>query len=162
MSDGGEVWTWGDNAEQQLGRDRGPLPHRVAVPPCALLSCGHSHSVAITADGVFAWGSEAERDADNVTAHRAADMWFATREEPRKWAWRSAQPAVAVSCGMAYTLLATSSGAVFANGYGPNGELGLGPDIECVFEPRPVPLPRTDGSTTMELEDPVKPIRDQT
>ena len=61
----GTVWTWGRNAQGQLGRltsaVNDPVPGQLTLTDVATISAGGNHSLAAQREGeVWAWGSNAE------------------------------------------------------------------------------------------------------
>ncbi|OQS00849.1 regulator of chromosome condensation (RCC1)-like protein [Achlya hypogyna] len=140
----GTLYTWGSNAHGQLGHSASSIttPSPMAILPVkartTTVACGWAHSVVATTDStegttaVFSCGSnqydQLGHTHDSATPLRVFPATVAV---------------VSLACGWKHSLLATSTGHVYAWGLGRHGELGLGPD-----QPRattPTQLPGVDG-----------------
>jgi alpha-tubulin suppressor-like RCC1 family protein len=127
-SDG--LYAWGDNNGAQLGDgtrlDR-ILPVKVFFPPAVTtlvaVSGGGFHSLAITSDGVYAWG--------NNTFGQLGDGTTTGRLRPTKVVFprRATPTTVTAIAGGFWHSLAIGDGSVFGWGYNGNGELGDGTGV---------------------------------
>jgi alpha-tubulin suppressor-like RCC1 family protein len=121
------LYTWGDNGGAQLGdgtRIDRTLPVKVSFPSAVktlvAISGGGFHSLAITDDGVYAWG--------NNTFGQLGDATTTDRVQPTKvYFQKIAMPTTvtAIAAGFWHSL-AIGDGSVFGWGYNGNGELGDG------------------------------------
>jgi alpha-tubulin suppressor-like RCC1 family protein/endonuclease I len=113
LESNGEVWSWGDNADGQLGTGSTPatnyLPAKIAdFTGVIAIAAGYEHSVAVKSDGtVWTWGS---------------DTFGGVQGEP-EWS-HSVTPievagvndVVAVACGWFHTLALKGDGTVWSWG----------------------------------------------
>jgi alpha-tubulin suppressor-like RCC1 family protein len=88
------------------------------------MDTGFAHVVAIASSGdVYAWGNNLEFQCglgvNHPLVHSAVTL-------PVRIPRLIGRKGVAVSCGMAHTLLLTSTGEIFVWGAGSEGQLGLG------------------------------------
>lgn len=130
----GEVYTWGCNDDGALGRpttgDDGEeyLPRKVSLPEnveVVLASAGDSHTAVLSNKGeVYAWG--AYRDASGQIGLTAASL--GKKNEMRKIYPKddvdNVDPAVKIVSGNDHTVILTSSGNIYTNGAGEQGQLG--------------------------------------
>ncbi|KAM9801626.1 putative E3 ubiquitin-protein ligase HERC6 [Neosynchiropus ocellatus] len=123
----GEVYSWGAKDDGQLGL----LPHKWMfcdkpsvvsfLAPFAVVqvSCGDSHSVALTQGGdVFSWGS-------NCHGQLGHGRNVPLEYQPRSVRALSGIPVTQVSAGAAHTLALTLPGLVYCCGANDRGQLGL-------------------------------------
>lgn len=129
VGDGGEVYTWGTNEQGQLGAPGGPkagmwdVPRRVELLygwDVQGVSCGDSHTVAITPHDVITWGSNEQGQCGH--GERAETDWV----KPRSLKLLHGQMVTQVVCGANHTLCVTATSLVFAWGDNSYGQLGLG------------------------------------
>ncbi|XP_053729403.1 probable E3 ubiquitin-protein ligase HERC3 isoform X2 [Synchiropus splendidus] len=146
---GGLVYCCGANLHGQLGLNRVdargrfnmcPVP---ALEPLAVsaLSCGESHSAALTQDGrVFTFGNGSDGQLGNNSA--------SDEVRPRLVEGLDG-PASQVACGRRHTLVLGRSGQVWAFGNGDKGQMGNG-RAEGSRSPSRVPLPwAVDGAVAV-------------
>lgn len=107
VGDGGEVYTWGTNEQGQLGAPGGPkagmwdVPRRVELLygwDVQGVSCGDSHTVAITPHDVITWGSNEQGQCGH--GERAETDWV----KPRSLKLLHGQMVTQVVCGANHTL----------------------------------------------------------
>lgn len=117
----GMVWTWGDNASQQLGDaalKQRVVPGQVAGLSGALaVSAGDIHNLVLLANGeVWAWG--------NNTYGQLGDGTQTSRDMPAKV--QGLSDVVAIAAGGFSNLALKRDGTVWAWGFNIYGQLGLG------------------------------------
>lgn len=133
LTDGGEVFGCGSNAEGQLGMGdevkRSSVPRKVPMPDgggcgctrAASIACGSHHSVVLLDDGrvvVFGANTEGAMGVGRGIARLSAPTVV-----------EGLPPISRVACGAAHTVLVTASHhEVLAAGWGKSGRLGLGTD----------------------------------
>lgn len=116
----GSIWSWGYNAEGQLGNDSNNSS-RVAVQEAKkyswrTVSAGSRHTVAIKDDGsLWAWGSNYYGQLGDNTI---TDKRVPTLIDSNKW--------ISVSCGRDFTIGIQEDGTIWAWGYNAQKQLGLG------------------------------------
>ncbi|MGH0164434.1 UNVERIFIED_CONTAM: hypothetical protein FKN15_061376 [Acipenser sinensis] len=131
LSRDGQLFTWGQNTNGQLGLGKGepskpsPQPLKsLSGIPLAQIAAGGDHSFAVSLSGaVFGWGR-----------NHAGQLGL--NDEQEVVGALDAQKIVAVSCGKAHTLAVSEQGQVFSWGAGSDGQLGLGTTEEVVKVPR--------------------------
>eukprot|EP00658_Telonema_sp_P-2_P082665 TRINITY_DN8784_c0_g1_i1.p1 TRINITY_DN8784_c0_g1~~TRINITY_DN8784_c0_g1_i1.p1 ORF type:complete len:1789 (-),score=688.48 TRINITY_DN8784_c0_g1_i1:283-5649(-) len=123
----GEVYTWGDGGDGQLGHGDGRTKgYRLSQPRLikslaskgvTAIACGEYHTAALTGDGnVYTWGKSVNGqlgntdDTKKVTSPTIVDL---------------NEDVVAISCGGAHTVCITAGGDVFQWGDPISGQLGL-------------------------------------
>ncbi|HTM11165.1 MAG TPA: hypothetical protein VL754_22500 [Verrucomicrobiae bacterium] len=121
------VYAWGSNGGAQLGdgtRTQRNAPVKVALPPAvtsvSAVSGGGFHSLAITNDGVYAWGNNTFGQLGNGTITDSAvpvKVVFAVAK-------RTAPVNVTAIAAGFWHSLAIGDGNIYGWGYGSNGELG--------------------------------------
>lgn len=148
LSDGGDMFAWGTGRHGQLGTGRfvdasePELVESLASERVASVALGHSHTMAVTADGVpFAWGRADQGCLGLGTTARlgAAGRYAALFPAP------TALPALAgrlavrqVACGPTHTVALVGGDApVWSWGDGSGGKLGHG-DLAGRIDPEPV------------------------
>ncbi len=131
----GEVWTWGQNSDGQLGRgavsatpESSPLP--VALPGLmTAVAAGSGHSLAIDALGhVWAWGR-------NNRGQAGSALTGGPVLTPVQVALPV--PAVAIAARADYSLAVDENGDVWAWGQNTDGELG---QHAADTQPHPTPV----------------------
>ncbi len=99
LTSDGSVWSWGDNASGQLGRDYDPsqIQPITDLSDVSVVAAGAAHSVAFTTPGeVWAWGANEAGQVGNGT--------MATQRRPvliaaAPFAWRPPRPSVLPASG---------------------------------------------------------------
>ncbi|GAB6021148.1 hypothetical protein CHUAL_003779 [Chamberlinius hualienensis] len=134
----GLVHTWGRNQEGCLGR--GSTRYEwLPVEPLSLLqqtfirvisvSCGATHTVAITDVGVYAWGSN--RYGQLGLGPSTPTGMCCQRVEPTPVFSLSGVLLTDVTCGQYHTLGLAVDGVVYSWGWGVHGQLGHGNALDC-------------------------------
>jgi alpha-tubulin suppressor-like RCC1 family protein len=134
LTDGGDVYSFGDNDDKKAASTSGVPPSSFVTPrlieefalekalhrtKIVRVACGAQHSLGITEGGeLYTWGS----GEDGRLGH--GDM--RDRSVPRKVMSLLRHRVVQASCGGAHTAVLTESCALFTFGRGRNGRLGLG------------------------------------
>jgi len=125
----GEVYIWGDNSQSQLGLETDRLlqstPIKVpGIRQATQVSCGGTHTAVITSKGkVFTWGTGRFGrlgHADETKRVLPAEVTLLGEQ------------ATIVSCGHSHTLVATTSGNLYAFGDGNKGKLGHGSSMNSL------------------------------
>ncbi|KAJ4918725.1 hypothetical protein JOQ06_022643 [Pogonophryne albipinna] len=133
LTEGGDLFMWGDNTEGQIGlgkESHASTPQEVSVGrSISWVSCGYYHSAFITEDGGLYTFGECDSgklglNTEQLQRHRVPQLVGGLR-----------QPVTQVSCGGGHTVALTEDG-VFTFGLGQFGQLGHG---TFIFESR---LPR--------------------
>ena len=121
----GELWAWGDGEEGQLGHGDTQdqlVPRRVeglAAERVMHAAAGSNHTLVVTSTGaLWAWG-EGE---DGQLGHGDTENELV----PRRVEALAAERVVHAAAGNSHTLVVTSTGALWAWGYGYTGQLGHG------------------------------------
>jgi uncharacterized repeat protein (TIGR01451 family) len=131
------AWTWGRNANGQLGDGSWTnknVPTRVAMlRDIVSVAAGDAHSLAVRADGtVWAWGWNANGQLGNGTT---TDQPTPVQVKDPSDSSGFLSGVIAVAAGERHSLALKANGAVWAWGYGANGQLGDG-----TWEWRPAPV----------------------
>jgi len=120
IMDDGNLWTWGRNAEGQIGNGTvtntsTPVRHPVKIMDDVIyISAGHQHSAAIQADGsLWVWGGAGGVVGDGTTTRRPSPV-------------RIMDDVVAVSAGVAHTMAIRADGSLWGWGVNNDGRLGDG------------------------------------
>ncbi|XP_033991284.1 retinitis pigmentosa GTPase regulator b [Trematomus bernacchii] len=133
LTEGGDLFMWGDNTEGQIGlgkESHASTPQEVSVGrSISWVSCGYYHSAFITEDGGLYTFGECDSgklglNTEQLQRHRVPQLVGGLR-----------QPVTQVSCGGGHTVALTEDD-VFTFGLGQFGQLGHG---TFIFESR---LPR--------------------
>ncbi|KAK9819719.1 hypothetical protein WJX72_001643 [[Myrmecia] bisecta] len=126
VSGDGEAYTWGKNDMGQIGSAAGEakdVPTKMDILrgwDVRAIACGAEHTVAITAEDVISWGSNAEGQCGQ--GERAETTWV----KPRSIKPLQGLFVQQVVCGRFHTLCVTATSQVFAWGNNLSGQLGLG------------------------------------
>ncbi|XP_065332250.1 uncharacterized protein ca isoform X2 [Cloeon dipterum] len=124
---GKQLYMWGNSVQGCLGC--GPTMIKFMVPKSLDLftglgvhvhsiSCGKNHSLALTSNGVYSWGSSQFGQLGfGITSHSS---------HPRLIESLSDEDIIQVSAGQYHSLALSKSGKVFAWGWGVHGQLGNG------------------------------------
>lgn len=126
LKEDGTVWSWGYNANNQLGygpSDNGKItPIQVAgLSDIIAVEAGHKHSLALDADGyVWCWGNNEFGQQGNGTTN-------GNEAAPRQVA--GVNNVAALAAGWAHTLALKTDGTVWAWGYNSQGQLGDNTEI---------------------------------
>jgi VCBS repeat-containing protein len=144
----GAVYAWGQNLFGQLGN--GTNVGTVTTPaqvtgfsgrPVVAISCGASHTLALTADGaVYAWGYNYDGQLGNGTT--------AASNRPVEVTALSGQGVSALQAGTYHSLALTEAGAVYAWGRNNEGQLGDGSQTNRLT---PVAIGGLSGRDVIEL-----------
>ncbi len=125
----GTVWTWGRNANGQLGDGSWTnknVPTRVAMlrDIVSVAAAVIPHSLAVRADGtVWAWGWNANGQlGDGTTTDQPTPVQVKDPSDPSGFL----TDVIAVAAGERHSLALKANGTVWAWGYGANGQLGDG------------------------------------
>ncbi|XP_055999241.1 uncharacterized protein LOC125654012 isoform X3 [Ostrea edulis] len=136
----GDLFTWGRTSQGRLGHGELALENTVS-PPCRVetlhmlqirvlsVSCGGEHTVALTQQGVYGWGSSRYGQVGTGTTH--------IYSRPMQVEALSCASCVDVVCGQYHTLALTAEGDVYSWGWGVHGQLGHG-SVEDVLTPTKV------------------------
>jgi E3 ubiquitin-protein ligase HERC4 len=127
LTDGSEVWSCGSNEKGQCGQETSSTrPARIdslSVPGLRVtqVACGHSHSLALTAEGLlYAWGSNEHGQlgvSPSSTSHLGQPRPIESLPPDMK--------VLQVACGGHHNLALMNSGRVFSWGSNRYGQLGL-------------------------------------
>ncbi|XP_066992544.2 uncharacterized protein ca [Anabrus simplex] len=131
----GSVYTWGGAVQGCLGT--GPTMSRYGAPqPVSLfsslmlevssVSCGRQHTLALTNNGVYAWGSS---QFGQLGIGKTVQSPY-----PRLVEGLAQERIMAVSCGQYHSMALAHDGRVFTWGWGVHGQLGHG-SVEDVHHP---------------------------
>ncbi|WP_422614003.1 RCC1 domain-containing protein, partial [Bifidobacterium indicum] len=121
----GNLYTWGNNGNGQLGRDTGTTPAdrpgRV-TPPTGITftqtSAGSSHSVAVGSDGnLYTWG-------DNSYGQLGRDTGTTPADRPGRVTPPTGITFTQTSAGQYYSMAVGSDGNLYTWGRNENGQLG--------------------------------------
>uniref|UniRef100_A0A3Q2ZM27 HECT and RLD domain containing E3 ubiquitin protein ligase 3 n=1 Tax=Kryptolebias marmoratus TaxID=37003 RepID=A0A3Q2ZM27_KRYMA len=126
LSRDGQLFTWGQNTNGQLGLGKGEpsklSPHplkSLAGIPLAQITAGGDHSFALSLSGaVFGWGK-----------NRAGQLGLNDKQDravPCHIKFLRSQKVVYISCGDEHTAALTKDGGLFTFGDGSWGQLGHG------------------------------------
>jgi alpha-tubulin suppressor-like RCC1 family protein len=145
----GDVYTWGSNADGQLGlgathgsKLESLVPRKFGLEGVAAICCGGYHSMALAKDGViYAWGANHHGQLGN-------GFVAAKVTRPQRIQRLARHHFCALACGQYHSLGLTTEGKVYAWGLNESGQLGNGmrddaDDEEQLWEdvsPQRVPL----------------------
>merc|ERR1711871_157627 len=144
----GHVWSWGSGAYGQLGvkdKEASDVPVQVEFPtaesadPCCQVSCGSSHSIALTRSGaVFSWGYGGDGQLGIGSRRKHTVPQRVAKLDPGALQQDSMhtqgegehetpeEQVVAVQCGWRHSAAVTNHGRLFTWGWGDGGRLGHG------------------------------------
>src|SRR5262249_12731361 len=136
LTDQGEVFAWGSNANGQLGTGDNwgsILPVQVpGLTGATLISAGEQHSLAYRASGHTLWGwgsnSQGQIGQPSSVASSATPVTIAL-----------AVSLTQIATGGSHSLALDADGVVYAWGNNLLGQLGVG-DVKARYSPVPVPL----------------------
>ncbi|EFA80011.1 regulator of chromosome condensation domain-containing protein [Heterostelium album PN500] len=137
ISSDGELFTWGNNSQGQLGHGLNvgkyqSTPRRVETfksSPIIMISCGGEHSVAVDQSfQIYSWGSSRYGQLGHGV--------LTPQNLPKKIEdFTGGQKVLAIATGYAHTMVLKKSGDLFTFGWNDSGQLGLGN-----FKNRAVPM----------------------
>jgi alpha-tubulin suppressor-like RCC1 family protein len=137
VTEDGSLYSWGDNARGQLGRDlegsqSNTWPGIVTVPTrVTACAAGGEHSLCLTDDGsVYSWGS------NDAHACGCEDSCTESITNPHKI--MNLPNMVAIAAGAKHSITVDVDGAVWGFGSNANGQLGI--DFEYDVATAPVVL----------------------
>lgn len=125
----GDLYTWGRTKLGRLGHGDLVREGSVSTPACVqafhllqnrveAVSCGGQHTLAITQQGVYGWGSSLYGQVGVGTRH--------VYHRPMLIETLMSESCVAVSCGQYHSLTLTADNQVYSWGWGVHGQLGHG------------------------------------
>lgn|GEM_PF-3865106 len=130
----GSVYSFGHGALNQLGLNSGPkvlLPTPIAglaSEHVTAVSAGHSHSLALTANGeVYSFGNEFVGHLGHGTNDH--------QPVPKKIEALVGFNITAISAGASHSVVLTDEGDVYAFGSGGEGQLGRGVAVTSIYVP---------------------------
>lgn len=145
LTDSGRIWAWGANRNLQCGRKppkaspqqqqpqaptvTRPLPVSFDIP-ARQIAAGRSHSVALTQQGVYCWGSSNHGQCGN-SVRKVTGV-----APPRKVDGLGELAIQQIAAGGDHTVALTTGGRIFTWGCGSEGQLGLGPAVPSQCKPR--------------------------
>ncbi|NWR45647.1 HERC5 ligase, partial [Regulus satrapa] len=124
MSEGGELFTWGQNTHGQLGvkiqtmlSPKPQLVERLKGIPLAQIAAGGAHSATVSLSGaVYSWGKNSSGQLGlGDTKDRDCPTYVGALEH-----WKT----VFISCGADHTAVLSKEGLVCTFGAGGSGQLG--------------------------------------
>ncbi|KAK3101004.1 hypothetical protein FSP39_000154 [Pinctada imbricata] len=131
----GDLYTWGRNSNGRLGHGDLALDNTVS-PPCRVetlhmlqirvisVSCGGEHTIALTQQGVYGWGSSKYGQVGLGTRHIYSRPMFLDT--------LTSTPCVQVVCGQYHSLALTAQAEVYSWGWGVHGQLGHHAIEDCL------------------------------
>ncbi|XP_005100274.1 uncharacterized protein LOC101858037 isoform X2 [Aplysia californica] len=129
----GDLYTWGRSLQGRLGH--GDIPHAVCPPvrvetlhilklKVDAVACGTEHTLALTQQGVYGWGSSKYGQVGVGTCH--------VYRRPMLLETMQSEVVVAVDCGLYHSLALTADHQVYTWGWGVHGQLGHGNPEDCL------------------------------
>eukprot|EP00742_Colponemidia_sp_Colp-10_P010299 GILJ01011305.1.p1 GENE.GILJ01011305.1~~GILJ01011305.1.p1 ORF type:complete len:1240 (-),score=152.36 GILJ01011305.1:102-3821(-) len=126
LTDGGEVWAWGDSSQGQLGLGEHVMSSRQPVPLSYLadvrvniIACGHAHSAAVSEDGdLYTWG---EGGCGRLGTGDQVDYAYPTRLGKL-----DTVQYIEAACGHQHSAAVGMAGELYTWGRGAFGRLGHG------------------------------------
>ena len=125
----GQVWTWGNNDDFQLGhsgKKASKTPKLVAdLPLCQQVSCTrgykyHHMSVLTTEGEVFSWGSAYKGKLGNASKWSHGEPTHYKKPARLEVDW----PVTRVICGGIHNAVVDTDGQLYTYGCGSDGRLG--------------------------------------
>ena len=139
------VWSWGYDAQGQLGDDAilanmpTPVPVDAALTGIIAIAAGGNHSLALKSDGtVWSWGSDANGQLGD-------DAALINKPTPVQAATLTG--ITAISGGGQHSLALKNDGMVWSWGFDASGQLGN--DAALVNQPTPVQVSALTGITAI-------------
>lgn len=132
------VYTWGNAAQGCLGTgptmSRFGTPHGLSLFPnlkveVSAVACGRQHTLALTSNGVYAWGSSQFGQLGIGSTGQSSTPILVTG--------LASELITSISAGQYHSLALTADGRVYSWGWGVHGQLGIG-SIEDALHPKPV------------------------
>ena len=133
LTDDGQVWTWGQGSQGELGyecmaKQEAPkhVPLELTVGGVVAIACGRSHCAVVTQRGVvYSWGHGTH-----------GQIGYGGRQNVAKpTQTRISGRVVSVACGARHSVATVASGGVFTWGCGQQGQLGHG-ELKNEYLPR--------------------------
>ncbi|KAK3585949.1 hypothetical protein CHS0354_038491 [Potamilus streckersoni] len=136
----GDLFIWGKTSQGRLGRGEQKIEDTVGPPgrvdtlhtlqvKVISVSCGAEHTMVLTVQGVYGWGSSKYGQIGLGTRH--------TYTRPMLVEGISKESFVSIECGQFHTLALTENADVYSWGWGVYGQLGHG-DPEDGLVPRKI------------------------
>ncbi|BFZ08491.1 hypothetical protein BsWGS_11531 [Bradybaena similaris] len=130
----GDLYTWGRSQQGRLGH--GELSQSVCPPmrvetlhmlqlKVDAVACGNEHTLALTQQGVYGWGSSKYGQVGVGTRH--------IYRRPMLLETLQSETTVAVECGHYHSLALTTDNQVYSWGWGVHGQLGHGHPEDCLI-----------------------------
>ena len=142
----GQMYSWGNNENGQLGLGQDNVPVVVRKPilnqyvsNVVKLAAGHEHSLALTkSQDLYAWGAGALTGLAGDLKENAETGECENVYLPTQLAFFKNHKIVQVACGGLHTIVLTQEGHLYSWGSTEGGQLGLGGELreETVLSPR--------------------------
>ncbi|XP_049853132.1 uncharacterized protein LOC126334689 isoform X3 [Schistocerca gregaria] len=143
------VYTWGNAAQGCLGTgptmSRFGTPHGLSLFPnlkveVSAVACGRQHTLALTSNGVYAWGSSQFGQLGIGSTGQSST--------PILISGLASELITSISAGQYHSLALTADGRVYSWGWGVHGQLGIG-SIEDALHPKLVK--RLNGQVVKQI-----------
>ena len=142
LTNGGDVWAWGDNSSGQLGvgiaQSSLTYPVRINIPVCKAIAAGDQHALALTHDGhVLSWGANeyGQLGVGSQTDKYTPTTVILDDETPLS-------NVQAIAAGDEHSMAILSDGHVMTWGKNSEGQLGDGTPTDREY---PVPVVLDNG-----------------
>ncbi|MCO5608261.1 hypothetical protein L7F22_062467 [Adiantum nelumboides] len=144
LTSGGKAWSWGGNANYELGRGDTLSRHKPSILPevkgmhVAQIACGGFHSAILTVDGrVLTWG----RGGDGQLGHGSWQNGITPKVVEALAHLRIGY----IACGSFSTAAITESGELYCWGKNKYHQLGFRGKLDSENIPKQVLFSREDG-----------------